>query len=312
MEACPRGALALARGPPTVSATCDDCAVCSPACPTGAIAGSDEPLAASTVSCAFAEGDRGERVPCLAALSLPQVAARLRAVGSVELVCAPCEQCPRRRALGAVASLVRRARLLAEALGLPPSAVRLTPVAQRASGAAAVQRRTGLSRRGMFGLLRPRAGEGVDQSARGARQLLLEVLGAQTAPVPAEARVAFRFWAPAQCDGCAVCVRLCRPGALEVADDEAGRAIRFRPDRCTGCGLCVDVCRPQGARLEPVDAPVGALERPVPAAGVVRLRRQRCAGCGLEFFTPPANAAAMRCFVCSGSTCTEGRGARIE
>ncbi len=41
------------------------------------------------------------------------------------------------------------------------------------------------------------------------------------------------------CVACGCCVKVCRPGAIEVV---RGTTARVNPQRCVGCGLCAREC----------------------------------------------------------------------
>lgn len=296
-DACPRGALALGRGAPVVADSCDDCGVCAGACPSGAIEDPVAPLSARSVGCAFADHPAEVRVPCLAALSLPRLASWIASAPGLHLVHGRCEGCPRGRAAPVVKRLLRRAELLSTALGRAPGALRVSmaPVAPRP--VEPPRRQPGLSRRGLFGLLRPAA---ATPPAPSGRRALLEALEGQRVALPAEAGVAFRFRPPDACDGCAVCARLCPTSALGlVATGAGGQALTFSPGQCHGCGLCVDVCRPPGARLEPIDLQPRSLRGPGVPVPVVTLRRRRCARCQAEFSSPVETLGVEQCFVCA-------------
>lgn len=289
--ACPRDALTLGRGAPAVASSCDDCGVCGARCPTGAIDALDVPLATASVACAFADHPADERVPCLAALSLPVVAAGLSRSQGLHLIHARCEDCPRKRATAAVKALLQRTRLLAAALGLRANAVAVSTAAAKTLPAPS-PRQGGLSRRGLIDLLRPAAAA----PATKGRRAVLDLLGRRRATLPADAGLAFRFHAPDGCDGCAVCIRLCPTSALKLVPGDGGdKTLTFATDLCNGCGLCVDVCRPPGARLERVDSPPGlAGATPIELA---KLRRKACQRCHAEFFSSAATGPEF-CFVC--------------
>ncbi len=51
---------------------------------------------------------------------------------------------------------------------------------------------------------------------------------------------------PERCWGCAACVNVCPPNALELVEENGLRSIRYFIGRCIFCWMCVDVC-PTGA-----------------------------------------------------------------
>lgn len=72
------------------------------------------------------------------------------------------------------------------------------------------------------------------------------------------------------CDGCGVCVHVCRFAAISLAEDASSRPpVRIDEFMCEGCGLCARVC-PAGAvtmrrrvagTVEVCDTEVGPLVR---------------------------------------------------
>ena len=53
-------------------------------------------------------------------------------------------------------------------------------------------------------------------------------------------------WNPAQCTGCALCVKDCPADAIElITVDKATKrfVLRYHSDRCTYCAQCVQSCR---------------------------------------------------------------------
>lgn len=266
------------------------------------------PGTSAPVACAYADCSSYERVPCLAALTLPRVAERLSGSGGLHLVHARCEECPRKPAAPAVKTLLRRAALLAAALGLGAAAVSVSTAPARPPWAMPSSPRGGLSRRGLLGLFRPRPFDS-GPAAQRERSMVLDALQRQRATLPAEAGVAFRFQAPSGCDGCAACARLCPASALKMVTGDTGdRTLTFAVGLCNGCRLCVDVCGPPGARLEPVEVPVGGLRTPTPPSEVAKLRRKTCQRCEADFFAPAAAAGVDVCFGCAASSQRENGG----
>lgn len=66
-------------------------------------------------------------------------------------------------------------------------------------------------------------------------------------PGAAPARLRGRLhWSPADCTGCALCVKDCPANALELirlGDQNKRFVIVYAVDRCTFCGQCVENCR---------------------------------------------------------------------
>ncbi len=53
------------------------------------------------------------------------------------------------------------------------------------------------------------------------------------------------------CSNCFLCTAYCHEDAIEkLKDGSKVRGFRILPHRCNGCGMCVDVCRPDALRID--------------------------------------------------------------
>ncbi len=80
---------------------------------------------------------------------------------------------------------------------------------------------------------------------------------------PPQLRGALR-WDPARCTGCALCVKDCPAGAIElITVDKAAKrfVIRYAADRCVFCSQCVQSCRFKCLELSPASWELAALKR---------------------------------------------------
>jgi formate hydrogenlyase subunit 6/NADH:ubiquinone oxidoreductase subunit I len=71
-------------------------------------------------------------------------------------------------------------------------------------------------------------------------------------------------WEPANCTGCALCVKDCPSKAIElITVDKANKrfVLRYDMDRCVYCGQCVQSCRFDCLQLSSEDWELAALTR---------------------------------------------------
>lgn len=300
-DVCPSRAISVSADGPCVDAlTCIDCGACVSVCPTGAIVPvkpTDRVLAERiateaasvsrvTIACGrVASPDSGiATVRCLARLDPSLLLfAFARGAGTVNLCTGVCDDCSAGEVGPRVASVVAATQRILDSLGLLRhvelheglETVEVEEVAQPAQP-------TGLTRRGLFGLLKRggtdaavktastylpghRPAAAAERPAReGAyvpakrRRLLAALRGlVPEGPVCRESGV---FAGPAldqtRCDRCAVCGLVCPTGALSIETDGEGDVLSVvcRPSVCVECGLCVEICGRQALSLAPVEA----------------------------------------------------------
>jgi len=317
-EACPRQAIALPRGPAVDAARCIGCGVCAAVCPTEALALRTTSLADLLAdagkgevefACRRAAGARGAQVPCLGYLDAGVLLAAVANGANVSLEVGPCADCPDRLGLQAAERAVAATNAVLAACGDERR------IARRRSRAYTAQE--GVSRRGLFGLLRRRVQENWDadpptpttpvakgQAVRAVltperRALLVEAVRRLAAPrrggLPAaEGTEALPFYdltlAPA-CDNCGRCLTFCPTGALRLAREPGRAAFTFDGEKCPGCDLCVAVCPQRALTLTRASAlPVPGASKPLRAGKTVR-----CEGCGGEFFPRAAERLCPAC-----------------
>lgn len=70
-----------------------------------------------------------------------------------------------------------------------------------------------------------------------------------------------------QCKGCGVCVEVCPPGVLELAEELSPygvHAAQYKGEGCTGCSICYYVCPEPGGitvyKYEPAKAEADSSE----------------------------------------------------
>lgn len=248
-EACPRGMASAGEPPPD----CDDCGLCTRACPSGAL----KPSAPITLPARWEKGrlrlgcPHAEGGPCLAAVpDWVYLTAALAAPAGVRLATDGCSACP----VGGGPRLARRVEVLNDllqrfgrrpALSLGPAA---GPLPERFSGWGGSP-----GRREFLRSLAPVLGYISHQPGR-----IWAELGTVDGEFPhAELdRGGYLRLNAEKCIGCGLCTLVCPVQALRT---EEGRLLQ-NASECRHCGLCVQTC--PGGALELLPAiPLAELAR---------------------------------------------------
>ena len=288
VDACPTSAWSIDDEGLNLDATlCDDCGLCTAACPQEALSVRLDVLSAEIegdrvvlAACDHAGVSRGDGViPCVHSLSV-RALARLAAEGieAIATVTGDCANCDRgtgerlERRLPELNRLLRsRGHVQLVHHPYPPAAWQALLTRTGRTPAHSLERRRFL-RGGLRQLTRLAQG--------------FDVAEPQTGPRPASTLLGgggsgVAEWRPLldekACDGCSACIRLCPTHALEF--DDTNDRYQVFPDLCTGCRVCGDVC--EANAITPVP-----LANATPYA--VRLEQRRCRACGVEFRLPVA------------------------
>lgn len=325
LEACPHEAVELLdEGIRLDAARCQNCALCTAACPTAALSADNLPRldllrrAIKAERFGFACAPSGlaadAMVPCLGALDAAMLAYLAKRRIAVELHgsrhCAQCAHGARGEAL--LAAHLEAADALETAAA--PEAWLAATLAE-APGEAVAKDDFRAGRRQLFRRL---VGRGIDEVARAAAapEAPVEEKAIRAGPwfVPEMRELmqivckrkdgeAFRIEAQAAlpladirlnqgCTACEACFRVCPTGALQIREDHAGWSLIFALDRCVGCGACLEVCQPRVlCAAESFDA---TPERE--PAVLRRLAKQRCDRCD-RFFV--SSEPCETCPVCT-------------
>jgi Pyruvate/2-oxoacid:ferredoxin oxidoreductase delta subunit len=325
-EACPHEAVELLDEGIRLDATrCQNCALCTAACPTAALGADNLPRldllrrAIKTERFSFACAPSGLTadaiVPCLGALDAAMLAYLAKRRIAVELHGSRhCAQC----AHGAKGEAQLAAHLEAadalEAAAAPEAWLAATLAEAPGQADARPDFRAG--RRQLFRRL---IGRGVDEVARAAApaaELPVEEkairAGAWFVPEMRELLAIvckrkdgepFRIGPQAAlplmdirlrqgCTACEACFRVCPTGALQIREENESWNLVFASDRCVGCGVCLEVCQPRVLyAAESFDA------TPEREPAVLRqLAKQRCNRCD-RFFV--SSESCETCPVCT-------------
>lgn len=312
-EACPHDAVELLdEGIRLDAARCQNCALCTTACPTAALGADNLPRldllrrAIKTDRFSFACAPSGLAadavVPCLGALDAAMLAYLAKRRIAVELRGSQhCAQC----ALGTKGE----ARLAAHLEAADTLEAEAAPEEWRAATLLEAPGRTEATtdfHAGRRQLFRRLIGRGIDEVARATappdeqpveqkairagpwfvpemRELLQIVckrkdgkpfrLGPMTALPLMDIRL------KRGCTACEACFRVCPSGAMQIRESDESWNLAFAIDRCVGCGVCLEVCQPRV--LYPAETIDATPERdPV----ILRqLAKQRCNRCDRFF-----------------------------
>lgn len=312
MDACPHDAVELLdEGIRLDAARCQNCALCTAACPTAALGADNLPRldllrrAIKTERFSFACAPSGVAadavVPCLGALDAAMLAYLAKRRIAVELHgsrhCAQCAHGAKGEAL--LAAHLESADALEAAAG--PEEWLAATLAD-APGQADAEPDFRAGRRQLFRRL---IGRGVDEMARAAAPATAPVeekairAGAWFVPEMRELlaivckrkdREPFRIAPQAAlplmdvrlmqgCTACEACFRVCPTGAMQVREDDKSWNLAFAIDRCVGCGVCLEVCQ-----LRVLYAAESFDATPERKPAVLRqLAKQRCNRCDRFF-----------------------------
>lgn len=312
-EACPHDAVELHdEGVRLDAARCQNCALCTAACPTAALGAGNLPRldllrrAIKTDRFSFACAPSGLAadavVPCLGALDAAMLAYLAKRRISVELHgsrhCAQCAHGTRGEAQ--LAANLHAADALENAAA-PETWLAAELAEAPAQADAGSDHRA--SRRQLFRRLLGRGIDEVALAARPAADLPVEEKAIRAGPwyVP-EMRELLQIVCQRKdgqpflvgtaaslplmdirlkrgCTACEACFRVCPTGAMQIREDDASWNLAFALDRCVGCGACREVCQPRVLyAAETFDA------TPEREPAILRqLAKQRCNRCDRFF-----------------------------
>jgi ferredoxin len=334
LDACAHEAITLADdGLALDAASCANCALCTTACRTAALAPANLPRVdllkqaiktpRISMACTPSGASADAAVPCLGALDAAMLAYLGKRGIEVELRgahhCQACEHGARGAEMLA-ANAVARDALEDACAGETWAALIVT---ENAEAAPAQDFRAG--RRQLFRRL---LGKGVDETVKAINPPPLELPVADKAirpgpwlvpemrellqivcrraeqepcNLPPQAALPVATMRLARgCTNCEACIRACPTGALQVRETDDDWRFLFFADRCVGCGLCSEVCQPRVLQpAEMVDATPGA--EPV-ALNI--LAKQRCQRCDRFFVSAEP---AVTCTVCADDEIAFGR-----
>lgn len=316
LDACPHEAVELTdEGIRLDAARCQNCALCTAACPTAALAADNLPRLdllrraikgeRFSFACAPSGLAADAIVPCLGAIDAAMLAYLAKRRIAAELRgshhCAQCAHGARGEAMLAAG--------LEAAAALEQAAAPEEWLGAALSEAPGAQEEKSDFRAGRRQLFRRLIGRGVDEVARAATpatELPVEEKAIRAGPwfVPemrellqivckrkddAPFRIGSHEALPLMdirlrrgCTACEACFRVCPTGAMQIREDDASWNLAFAIDRCVGCGACLEVCQPRVLyAAESFDA---APERE--PAVLRQLAKQRCSRCDRFFVSP--------------------------
>lgn len=316
LDACPHEAVELLdEGIRLDPARCQNCALCTAACPTAALGADNLPRldllrrAIKTdrfsVACAPSGDDADTVVPCLGALDAAMLAYLAKRRIAVKLRgsrhCGECAHGAKGEAL--LAAHLAAADALEDAAA--PEDWRAACLAEAPTPSdSATDFRAG--RRQLFRRLIGRGVDAVACAATPAAEQAVEAQAIRAGPwfVPEMRELLqivckrkdaepFRLTPQAAlplmdirlkpgCTACEACFRVCPTGALQILDGDASWRLAFAGDRCVGCGVCLEVCQP---RVLYAAESFDATPEREPAV-LHRLAKQRCNRCDRFFVSP--------------------------
>lgn len=325
-EACPHEAVELLdEGIRLDPARCQNCALCTAACPSAALAADNlariELLKRAikqerfSFTCAPSGAQADAIVPCLGALDAAMLAYLAKRRIATELNGGHhCAECPH----GARGAAQLDANLDGAA-ALQEAAAPEEWVAASVNEPEEQPERKRDFRAGRRQLFRRLIGRGMDQVARAATpsaelrveekairagpwfvpemrellQIVCKTNGRGDFPLQAQpALPLMELRLQRGCTACEACFRVCPTGAIQIREDEESWNLVFLFDRCVGCRVCLEVCQPRV--LQAQDAFDATPER---GPSVLRqLAKQRCDRCDRFFVSPEPGST---CPVCS-------------
>lgn len=327
-DACPHEAVTLSdEGVALDAARCQNCALCTSACPTAALApGNLRPVellkqavkgGGIAIACGPSQEPGDAIVPCLGALDAGMLGYLAKRRIPAELRGSHhCADCPHgEKGAAQLALNLEAVEVLRQGAGEEPWLDIALPGPVSGTHAA---KAFAPARRQLFRRL---VGRGVDEVAAAAAGAPVEA-----PPIPEKAIRAAAPFLPEQrelfliigkrndggafavprhaalplmdvtldsgrCTACEACFRVCPTGAMQVVDDSQSWTLTFERDRCVGCELCLETCQPRAlAATEAVDLRPGAGRR-----GLHGLSKQRCSCCDRFFISPQPKASCPVC-----------------
>lgn len=314
VDACPKQAWVLDDEQLGIDVeACDNCGLCAPVCPEGAIQHDHAPvigkwkqriIGMSACEKAGVKAFSEAVMPCVHTLGMHNLLTLYKqGCHSFFLATGECDRCERGNNQR-LADHIRTTNKLLGSRGLPlvkSYDVSLRQWRSLADRLAAVESEPAISRRHFFrnammnltdhGLQIAGLRETEDDEYIAVGKLL---------PASLEQDVSPNFpYAPlidaSLCIGCDACTRACPHQAVALGADEAGGpAYQFEAAACTGCHICIDVC-PPGAVSIALNTPQ-LVER-------MSLESYTCVSCGVNYHQPvmdkKAPSTKNMCHICS-------------
>lgn len=84
-----------------------------------------------------------------------------------------------------------------------------------------------------------------------------------------------------KCTACGACVQVCPTGAIELADEDSDRVVKFKYEKCISCALCEEACPEDAVSISVERPPLTKDRKSIGTSGRVGL--QRCLACGKPF-----------------------------
>jgi len=84
-----------------------------------------------------------------------------------------------------------------------------------------------------------------------------------------------------KCTACGACVQVCPTSAIELAEQESNRIVKFIYEKCVSCASCEEACPEDAIELPPERPPATSDRKAIGTSAEVRLAK--CEGCGALF-----------------------------